>query len=196
MAVTGDLTQFAEIPEFEAAAAWLARIERPKLVCPGNHDAPYLAWAERLFAPFRRYEKAIGVAAVQTYLADGLAVRGVNTAREAQPRLNWSKGQIAKRQVREAVTWFETAPQDAVRIVSSPPPADRDGGRTDDGAGLGRTIRRRSTSPAPAWISCCQATSMHPSSGPIRAGTDAPMAWAPARCRSMSERRRAARGST
>lgn len=116
--VSGDLTQYAEIPEFEAAAAWLARIERPKLVCPGNHDAPYLAWAERLFAPFRRYEKAIGPAAVQIHLAEGLAVRGLNTARGAQPRLNWSKGQIAKRQARAAVTWFETVPQDAVRIVA------------------------------------------------------------------------------
>jgi 3',5'-cyclic AMP phosphodiesterase CpdA len=116
--VSGDLTQFAEIPEFQAAAAWLAKVERPVLVCPGNHDAPYLAWAERVFAPFRRYEKAIGPAEVQTHLGEGFAVRGLNTARGAQPRLNWSKGQIARRQVRRAVEWFETVPADAVRIVA------------------------------------------------------------------------------
>jgi 3',5'-cyclic AMP phosphodiesterase CpdA len=116
--VTGDLTQYAEIPEFQAAAAWLGKIVRPKLVCPGNHDAPYLAWAERLFAPFRRYEKAIGPASVQTHLGDGFAVRGLNTARGAQPRLNWSKGQIGRRQVHRATDWFEAAPADAVRIVA------------------------------------------------------------------------------
>ena len=116
--VTGDLTRFAEAPEFEAAAEWLGRIVGPKLTCPGNHDAPYLAWAERVFTPFRRYEDAIGPAAAQTYLGRGFAVRGLNTARGAQPRLNWSKGQIAKRQVRDAVAWFNTVPEDAVRIVA------------------------------------------------------------------------------
>jgi len=113
--VTGDLTRYAEVAEFEAAAAWLQKIEAPKLVTPGNHDAPYLAWAQRVFAPFRRYEHAIGPAPSQIYLSDAFAVRGLNTARGAQPRLNWSKGQIAARQVRDAVANFEAA--DAIRIV-------------------------------------------------------------------------------
>ena len=116
--VTGDLTRYAEIPEFEAAAAWLDQIRAPKLVTPGNHDAPYLAWAERIFAPFRRYEKIIGPAPAQTHLGGGFAVRGLNTARGAQPRLNWSKGQISKRQVAAAVEWFETSHPDCVRIVA------------------------------------------------------------------------------
>lgn len=114
--VSGDLTRFAEVAEFEAAAAWLSTLKAPKLVTPGNHDAPYLAWAERIFAPFRRYERLIGAAPAQAYEAAGLAVRGLNTARGAQPRLNWSKGQIAKPQVRDALAWL--ASQTAcVRIV-------------------------------------------------------------------------------
>jgi 3',5'-cyclic AMP phosphodiesterase CpdA len=116
--VTGDLTRFGEVAEFRAAAAWLAQVPHPKLVTPGNHDAPYLAWAERVFAPFRRYERAIGPAPAQVHLGGGFAVRGLNTARGAQPRLNWSKGQIAKVQVRDAVTWFETVHPDCVRIVA------------------------------------------------------------------------------
>ena len=115
--VSGDLTRFAEVPEFEAAASWLSTLKGPLLVTPGNHDAPYLAWAERIFAPFRRYERAIGPASVQTYLGRGLAVRGLNTARGPQPRINWSKGQISKRQVRAAVAWFEAKPVEDVRIV-------------------------------------------------------------------------------
>ncbi len=116
--VTGDLTRYAEVSEFAAAAAWLAQIQAPKLVTPGNHDAPYLAWAERIFAPFRRYEHAIGPAPAQIHLGGGFAVRGLNTARGAQPRLNWSKGQISRRQVAAAVGWFEDSDRDCVRIVA------------------------------------------------------------------------------
>ncbi len=116
--VTGDLTRYGERREFRAAAEWLAAIERPKLVTPGNHDAPYLAWAERIFTPFGRYEQAIGPAAAQDFEAPGLAVRGVNTARGPQPRLNWSKGQIARSQVRDALDGLAAAPAEAVRIVA------------------------------------------------------------------------------
>jgi 3',5'-cyclic AMP phosphodiesterase CpdA len=116
--VTGDLTRYAEIEEFKAAAAWLADIAAPKLVTPGNHDAPYLAWAERVFAPFRRYERAIGPAPAQVHLGGGFAVRGLNTARGAQPRLNWSKGQISKRQVAAAVDWFGDSHSECFRIVA------------------------------------------------------------------------------
>ena len=116
--VTGDLTRYAEVAEFEAAAAWLRQIEAPTLVTPGNHDAPYLAWAQRVFAPFRRYEHAIGPAPSQIYLSDAFAVRGLNTARGAQPRLNWSKGQISRRQVGAAVDWFERSAAQCVRIVA------------------------------------------------------------------------------
>jgi 3',5'-cyclic AMP phosphodiesterase CpdA len=115
--VSGDLTRYAEPTEFQAAAAWLETLPEQRLVTPGNHDAPYLAWAERIFAPFRRFERFVGPAPAQTWIGRGFAVRGVNTARGAQPRLNWSKGQIAQRQVRAAATWFDEAAADCVRIV-------------------------------------------------------------------------------
>jgi len=116
--VTGDLTRFGEIVEFAAAAAWLESLPGPRLVTPGNHDAPYLAWAERIFTPFARYERAIGPVWTQSYLSPAVAVRGLNTARGAQPRLNWSKGQIARRQVDDAAQWLATAPSAALRIVA------------------------------------------------------------------------------
>lgn len=114
--ISGDLTRYAEVHEFEAAAEWLATLPDPKLVTPGNHDAPYLAWVERIFAPFRRFERHIGPAPVQDFRADGLAVHGVNTARGAQPRLNWSKGQISVTQARAAAAWFRA--EDRLRIVA------------------------------------------------------------------------------
>ncbi|WP_305698422.1 metallophosphoesterase [Phenylobacterium sp.] len=116
--VTGDLTQFAEAPELEAAAHWLATLPEPRLVTPGNHDAPYMNWLERIFRPFARYERLIGPARIQQHLSPGLAVFGVNTARGAQPRLNWSKGQISRGQVEEAAAWLQTTDGDAVRILA------------------------------------------------------------------------------
>jgi 3',5'-cyclic AMP phosphodiesterase CpdA len=115
--VSGDLTRYGEKPEFEAAAAWIGLFSGPTLVTPGNHDAPYLAWAERIAAPFRRYERYIGPARTQTWTVEGLSVRGVNTARGAQPRINWSKGQISRRQSKESAAWFAQQPADALKIL-------------------------------------------------------------------------------
>lgn len=107
--VSGDLTRFAEKPEFEAAVAWLERLPSPRLVTPGNHDAPYLAWLERIFRPFARYEASIGPAPSQGFRSPDLTVLGVNTARGAQLRLNWSKGRIDRAQVDAAVAEFDGA---------------------------------------------------------------------------------------
>jgi 3',5'-cyclic AMP phosphodiesterase CpdA len=116
--VTGDVTRYGEPQEFRAAAEWLADLPGAKLVTPGNHDSPYLAWHERVFTPFRRFEHALGPAAAQTYIGQGFAVRGVNTARGVQPRANWSKGQISRRQAEEAAGWLARAGAACLRIVA------------------------------------------------------------------------------
>lgn len=115
--VSGDVTRWGEVSEYAAAAAWLETLPGPRLVTPGNHDAPYLAFGQRLFAPFARFEQMIGPARGQTFLNEGLAVRGVNTARGVQPRMNWSKGQISRRQVAETAAWLEGLPEELLRIV-------------------------------------------------------------------------------
>lgn len=115
--ISGDLTRYGEPAEFAAAADWLAGLVGPHLVTPGNHDAPYFAFGQRLFTPFRRFQGRLGPAEEQSHLIPGLAVRGVNTARGAQPRANWSKGQIARRQVDRALAWFAEAPAEAARLV-------------------------------------------------------------------------------
>ena len=115
--VSGDLTQFGAVGEFEAAAAWLKTVPGPVLVCPGNHDAPYLAWWERFFTPFARFSRLIGPAETQTHISDDFLVRGLNTARGVQPRANWSKGQISRRQTREATDWLCAAPDEKLKIL-------------------------------------------------------------------------------
>lgn len=118
--VSGDLTRYAEVPEFEAAATWLQQLTHPVLVTPGNHDAPYLDWAERVLTPFRRFERFIGPAMTQNWRGGGIAVRGINTARGAQMRLNWSKGRIEIRQAREAAAWFQSHDQFRIVVVHHP----------------------------------------------------------------------------
>jgi 3',5'-cyclic AMP phosphodiesterase CpdA len=39
--VSGDITQKGLRGEFAAAAAWLERLPKPQITCPGNHDVPY-----------------------------------------------------------------------------------------------------------------------------------------------------------
>lgn len=115
--ISGDVTQFGEIAEFEAAAAWIKTLPGPVLVTPGNHDSPYIAFVERFFTPFGRFKRLIGQVDGQTYVGDGFVVRGVNTARGVQPRANWSKGQISHKQTREARDWLCAAPDDQLKIM-------------------------------------------------------------------------------
>ena len=117
--VSGDLTQFGAVSEFEAAAGWLASLPGPQLVCPGNHDAPYLAWWERFFDPFGRFSRIIGAAEAQTFAGAGLAVYGLNTARGVQPRVNWSKGQVSRAQSRAALAWLAAAHRSAFACSES-----------------------------------------------------------------------------
>lgn len=115
--VSGDITQFGEIAEFEAASAWLKTLPGPVMVTPGNHDSPYIAWFERFVSPFGRFEKIIGQVDHQTHVGDGFVVRGVNTARGVQPRANWSKGQISEKQTKAAAGWLCAAPDPQLKIL-------------------------------------------------------------------------------
>jgi 3',5'-cyclic AMP phosphodiesterase CpdA len=102
--VTGDLTLNGLPREFRAARAWLDRLPRPLVVTPGNHDTPYWNLVLRALVPFNRYRRHIGEPELVGYDAPGLAVRCLNSARGAQPRLDWSKGAIALEPLRN-IDW-------------------------------------------------------------------------------------------
>jgi 3',5'-cyclic AMP phosphodiesterase CpdA len=106
--VTGDLTLNGLPREFRAARAWLERLPQPRLVTPGNHDTPYWNLLLRALTPFDRYRTYIGAPQMVRYEAPGLAARCINSARGAQPRLNWSKGAIALDPLR-AIDWGDAA---------------------------------------------------------------------------------------
>jgi len=92
--VTGDLTLNGLPREFRSARAWLDRLPHPIVVTPGNHDTPYWNLPLRSLAPFNRYRRYVGEPGAASFNAPGLAVRAVNSARGAQPRLNWAKGAL------------------------------------------------------------------------------------------------------
>jgi 3',5'-cyclic AMP phosphodiesterase CpdA len=102
--VTGDLTLNGQPSEFRAAAGWLARLPAPRIVTPGNHDTPYWNLILRSLAPFDRYRRHIGRAEAAAFDSPTLAARSLNSARGAQPRLNWSRGAISMRRLRE-IDW-------------------------------------------------------------------------------------------
>jgi 3',5'-cyclic AMP phosphodiesterase CpdA len=108
IAVTGDLTLNGLPVEFRAAQAWLAQLSAPTVVTPGNHDTPYWNLILRALRPFDRYRRYIGPAQSAGYDAPDLCLRALNSARGAQPRLDWSKGAIGLESLR-TIDW----PQDA-----------------------------------------------------------------------------------
>ena len=116
--VSGDLTLNGLPAEFEAAASWLARLPTPLLVTPGNHDTPYWNLIKRALVPFSRYHRYIGPSEDQRFQSGKVAARMINSARGAQPRLDWSKGAIDLDQCRDAVGEFVAAPRTALKIVS------------------------------------------------------------------------------
>lgn len=97
--VTGDLTLNGLHREFRAARAWLDRFAGPLLLTPGNHDTPYWNLPLRAAIPFGRYRRFIGPVREAVDLP-GVAARAMNSARGAQPRLNWSKGAVNLASVR------------------------------------------------------------------------------------------------
>jgi 3',5'-cyclic AMP phosphodiesterase CpdA len=93
--VTGDLTLNGLPREFLAAKTWLGRFSQPLVVTPGNHDTPYWNIPLRALRPFDRFRRFIGPPDVDAFDAPGVVVRSLNSARGAQPRLDWSKGAVA-----------------------------------------------------------------------------------------------------
>jgi 3',5'-cyclic AMP phosphodiesterase CpdA len=114
--VSGDITQKGLRPEFAAAAAWLARLPKPQITCPGNHDVPYYHTFGRVAYPWKRFDRIVGPLWRHGLSLPGLAVQSLNSARGLQLRLNWSKGVVDLDDVDTAVARLSQAPADALRV--------------------------------------------------------------------------------
>lgn len=118
IAITGDITRAGTHQEFADAKAWVDSLPSKPLMTPGNHDVPYYSAARRIFDPWSRYEAAFGPARDHNLEAPGLDLAAVNTARGAQPRANWSKGQISPGQIRRTAASISEAKPGALRVIA------------------------------------------------------------------------------
>lgn len=113
--VSGDLTQRAKVPEYEAAAAFLERLpDVPRVVVPGNHDIPlYRVW-ERLTAPRRNYRRYISDELDTVTRLPHVTIVALDSTEPYRAIVN---GRIENRQVEFAREAFAGAADEDLRIV-------------------------------------------------------------------------------
>ena len=115
--VSGDLTREGHPDEFAAARAWLDALPVRVVVTAGNHDVPYFNVIYRLLMPWTRFKRWLGDLRAPPSV-EGLSYAGINTARGVQPRANWSKGQITRKQVRSAIARLRTGGEKDLKLIT------------------------------------------------------------------------------
>lgn len=118
--VSGDLTQRARSAEFAQAKEFLARLPRPQIVVPGNHDVPLLNVVDRLLRPLEKFRRCIEPNLSPSYIDQEMAVLGVNTARS----LVLKNGRINEAQVHSLRETLHKLPEEVVKVVVTHHPFD------------------------------------------------------------------------
>ncbi|MEO0062213.1 MAG: 3,5-cyclic adenosine monophosphate phosphodiesterase CpdA [Pseudomonadota bacterium] len=118
VAITGDLTMRARHREFAAACAWIQSLDVPVTVEVGNHDMPYFNLFERFTDPYRRFRAIEGLVEREIDLP-GLAIVPLKTAVRAQPRLNWSKGWVSQRALKQCLDAIDALPAGTQVLVAA-----------------------------------------------------------------------------
>jgi 3',5'-cyclic AMP phosphodiesterase CpdA len=127
--VSGDLTQRARAGQYRAAAELLARLPKPQIVVPGNHDVPLYDIFHRAFGPLTNFRRYIAADLQPVFRDEEIFVVGLNTARAFSWRLKgfWKDGQISAEQLADLRREMETVPGTVFRVVVThhpfiPPP--------------------------------------------------------------------------
>ena len=115
--ITGDLTMRARSAEYAAAAEWLAKLDVPLSIEPGNHDLPYYNPWKRIFSPYKRFRR-IERALEKPLMVPGVWLVPLKTTARAQWRFNWSWGVVSRKSLEEALVLLEAKPPDHVALVA------------------------------------------------------------------------------
>lgn len=117
--LSGDITQRARAQEFQAARAFMARLNVPALLAiPGNHDIPLFDLAARLLWPYARYARAFGTDLEPVYETSELLTIGVNTTR----RYRHVDGEVSNAQIqRVAARLLQASPAQLRLVVTHQP---------------------------------------------------------------------------
>jgi 3',5'-cyclic AMP phosphodiesterase CpdA len=115
LVVSGDLTQRAKVGEFVAARDFLQTLPAiPQIVVPGNHDVPLYRFHERLFTPYRLYERYISAQRNYVIQRNDAVVVALDTS---NPHRFVDNGRIRPAQLELLTQAFDAAAADATRIV-------------------------------------------------------------------------------
>ena len=122
--ISGDVTQRAKTSEYQAVRNYLTALPSPMVVVPGNHDIPaYNLW-QRIFHPFKKFQRYMASLSPAFFQSSGLTVLGINTVR----RFPWVNGRISYDQMDEIRESFCSLPDEEWKILVTHhpflPPAD------------------------------------------------------------------------
>lgn len=113
--VSGDFTQRATSEQFQQAADFLTRLPVvPRVLIPGNHDVPLDRPFERLFEPYRNYQKFIAQELDSIVRVEGATFVGINST---NPHGAITNGRISRDQLNFTRKAFEQAETSDFRIV-------------------------------------------------------------------------------
>lgn len=111
--LSGDITQRARTAQFQAARAFVDRLDAPVLAIPGNHDIPLFNLWTRLHHPYAQHAAAFGADLEPVHDAPNLLVVCVNTTRAWRHK----HGEVSGRQIESVARHLETAEAAQLRIV-------------------------------------------------------------------------------
>lgn len=109
--VTGDLTHRARPGQFADASAFLARIEAPTLVVPGNHDIPLYNLVSRFLWPWSGYCRATNMELSPMTRVGDILIQGINSVNP----YSWRRGILRSKLVERAIRRIDPA---AVNIIA------------------------------------------------------------------------------
>lgn len=148
---TGDVTQRALFPEFEAARRFMQRLpEAPQIVIPGNHDISLFNLPQRLLRPYTRYDGVFGGHDDAVWSDEDWLVVSLKTTRRWRHR----HGQVSPRQVQFTTDALQRARPRQVRLVLVHQPAavPREDLRDDVLRGSGPAVRAWASAGADAVL--------------------------------------------
>lgn len=108
---TGDLTQRATYPQFEAAARFFEQFDVPVVICAGNHDMPYYNMWERLVDPYRRY-RMVQRGVADAFASDDVVLVPLVSTVPLQPRFPWVDGLVRRQALQSTLAQLRSLAQD------------------------------------------------------------------------------------
>jgi 3',5'-cyclic AMP phosphodiesterase CpdA len=111
--VSGDLTQRARTHQFKLAGDFIAQINFPKIIVPGNHDISLYNIIRRFFKPLNRFKKYIIDNPYPDYEDDSILAVGLNSSRS----LTFQSGRVSANQIEYLQERFSRIDSDKLKIL-------------------------------------------------------------------------------